>query len=139
MAWVLFLGSVGSVVQAQVYKWVDERGVTHYGERTPQGRKGQEVQNKLANPAPGPGAGKAPSWQEQEQDFQGRRQQAEQAQQAEARKQAQEANQRQACVQARDELLRMKSASRLYKLNEKGERIIESDQEREAAIARQEQ
>ena len=68
MAWVLFLGSVGSVVQAQVYKWVDERGVTHYGERTPQGRKGQEVQNKLANPAPGPGAGKAPSWQEQEQD-----------------------------------------------------------------------
>src|SRR5258707_15649432 len=41
---------------AQVYKWVDERGVTHYGERPPQGSKASEVPNRLASPAPG-GAG----------------------------------------------------------------------------------
>ena len=36
---------------AQVYKWVDERGVTHYGERPPQGRKSTEVPHKLGTPA----------------------------------------------------------------------------------------
>src|SRR6266436_4789565 len=41
---------------AQVYKWVDERGVTHYGERPPQGSKASEVPNRLASPAAG-GAG----------------------------------------------------------------------------------
>src|SRR5256885_12083657 len=40
----------------QVYKGVDERGVTHYGERPPQGSKASEVPNRLASPAPG-GAG----------------------------------------------------------------------------------
>jgi hypothetical protein len=39
---------------AQVYKWVDERGVTHYGERPPQGRKASEVPHKLGTP-PAPG------------------------------------------------------------------------------------
>jgi len=38
---------------AQVFKWVDERGVTHYGERPPQGAKASEVQDKLASPPPG--------------------------------------------------------------------------------------
>ena len=35
---------------AQVYKWVDERGVTHYGERPPQGGKASEVPDKLGSP-----------------------------------------------------------------------------------------
>src|SRR5207237_10042556 len=38
---------------AQVYKWVDEPGVTQYGERPPQGSKASEVPNRLASPAPG--------------------------------------------------------------------------------------
>ena len=125
---------------AQVYRWVDEKGVTHYGERAPQGRKAQEVENKLANP---PGAksasAKPPSWQDQESEFQGRRLKAEQAAQAEAKKHAQEANQRRACNEARDNLVRMRASSRMYKLNEKGERVYESEQQRDATIARYEQ
>ena len=35
---------------AQVFKWVDERGVTHYGERPPQGGKASEVPDKLGSP-----------------------------------------------------------------------------------------
>jgi len=35
---------------AQVYKWVDERGVTHYGERPPQGGKASEVPDRLGSP-----------------------------------------------------------------------------------------
>ncbi len=122
---------------AQVYKWVDEKGGTHYGARAPQGRKAKEVDNKLANPAgPGGASAKPPSWQDQESEFQGRRIQAEQA---EAKRQAQDARQRSACIVARDDLLRMKAAPRMYKLNDKGERVFSSDQERQASIARQEQ
>ena len=35
---------------AQVFKWVDERGVTHYGERPPQGGKASEVPDRLGSP-----------------------------------------------------------------------------------------
>lgn len=122
---------------AQVYKWVDEKGVTHYGERAPKGAKSREVENKLANPAgPATGSAKPPDWQDQERAFAGRRIQAEQA---EAKKQAQEIDQRRYCAEARDDLARTKASTRLYKLNEKGERVFSSDQEREASIARQEQ
>ena len=37
---------------AQVYKWVDERGVTHYGEHPPQRAKASEVPDRLGSPAP---------------------------------------------------------------------------------------
>lgn len=37
-------------MSAQVFKWVDERGVTHYGERPPQGRKASEVPDRLGSP-----------------------------------------------------------------------------------------
>jgi len=122
-----------SPVYAQIYKWVDEKGVTQYGPRPPQGRKAQEVQNKLASPG---GGGKAPSWQDQEQEFQNRRFKQEQA---DAKSQTQDEKQRKACIEARDNLAQARNARRLYNLNDKGERVFQSDQERDASIARREQ
>src|SRR5260221_13238095 len=49
---LIFL-AVAAPALAQVYKWVDERGVTHYGERPPQGGKASEVPDKLAAPPSG--------------------------------------------------------------------------------------
>ena len=46
----LILAVVAAPAFAQVYKWVDERGVTHYGERPPQGGKASEVPDKLGSP-----------------------------------------------------------------------------------------
>src|SRR5258708_39652254 len=46
----LILMAVAAPALAQVYKWVDERGVTHYGERPPQGGKASEVPDRLASP-----------------------------------------------------------------------------------------
>ena len=117
---------------AQVYKWVDEKGTTHYGERPPQGRKAQEVVQRLANPAPAPGKASRPDWKEKDLEFRGRRIEAEQA---EAKQKQQEAANLQACNQARDHLTQMKTARRLYRLNEKGERVYESDEERQASVA----
>ena len=46
----LIFAAATAPVFAQVYKWVDERGVTHYGERPPQGGKASEVPDKLGSP-----------------------------------------------------------------------------------------
>ena len=46
----LVLAALASPAYAQVFKWVDERGVTHYGERPPQGGKATEVPDKLGTP-----------------------------------------------------------------------------------------
>jgi hypothetical protein len=121
---------------AQVYKWVDEKGVTHYGERPPTGQKAQEVEQRLANPAPAPGTDKQPNWKDKELEFRSRRIEADQA---ETRRTQQQAAQRQACDQARDALNQMKAARRIYRLDANGERVYQTDEERDAAVARQEQ
>jgi hypothetical protein len=46
----LIFTATAAPTYAQVYKWVDERGVTHYGERPPQGGKASEVPDKLSSP-----------------------------------------------------------------------------------------
>ena len=131
MLWALLVPAI-----AQVYKWVDEKGVTHYGERPPQGKKAEEVEQRLANPGPAPGKAAQPGWKEQDLEFRRRRIETEQT---EAKNKQREASQRQACNQARDQLAQMRSARRLYRLDEKGERVFQSDDERNASIARLEQ
>lgn len=131
MLWALLVPAI-----AQVYKWVDEKGVTHYGERAPQGKRAQEVEQRLANPGPAPGKEVQPGWKEQDLEFRRRRIEAEQT---EAKDKQQESSQRRACNQARDQLALMKSARGLYRLNEAGERVFQSDEERKASTARLEQ
>ena len=129
--WVLWALVVPA--SAQVYKWVDEKGTTHYGERPPQGRKAQQVEQHLTNPGP---ASDRPSWKEKDLEFRGRRIETEQA---EGKRKQRDDAQRQACNQARDQLGQMKSASRSYRLDDKGERVFLSDEERSASIAQAEQ
>ena len=127
MLWALLVPAY-----AQVYKWVDEKGVTHYGERPPQGKKAREVEQRLGNPGPAPGNSARQNWKDKDLEFRGRRIEAEQAQ---AKQQRQEAADRQTCNQARDRVAQMKTARRVYRLNEKGERVYQSDEEHQAAIA----
>ena len=131
-------GLIGAAT-AQVFKWVDEKGVTHYGERPPQGQKAQPVEAKpLTTPAAGPASspGKAQgseNWQEQNLEFQRRRIQRER--QAERDQQAAKDKQRR-CNVARDDLRRLESARRLYDLNDKGERVYLDDTGHKAALGR---
>ena len=129
--WALVMPAV-----AQVYKWVDDKGATHYGERPPQDKKAEELKRGATSPEPAPGTAVQPNWQERDLEFKRRRIEAEQA---EAVAKQREASQKQACYQARDQLARMKSAGRLYRLDGKGERVYESEGERNASIARMEQ
>ena len=116
---------------AQVYKWVDDRGVTHYGERPPQGSKASEVPNRLASPAPG-GASSAGNSQPKGQDpgqSQTQSEKADDGQKYEAAKRQQQ------CDQQRALLDRLKQSPPGFTLNEKGERIKLDNSD---TIARQE-
>jgi len=118
---------------AQVYKWVDEKGTTHYGERPPQGRKAEEIGQRLANPGPAPDKAAQPDWNEKEREFRKRRIEAEQAQ---TLREQQQAAKRRACTDARDQLAQMKTARGIYRLDENGARVYQSDGERQASVAR---
>jgi len=134
---------------AQVYKWVDERGVTHYGERPPQGSKASEVPNRLASPAPG-GAG-AEANNPKDASVEASKPKDASAEQGAVRPkdqnprpapskgpsthEAEATKRQQLCDQQRALLERLKQSPPSYTLNEKGERI---PLDNSAAIARQE-
>jgi hypothetical protein len=126
---------ISSPAAAQVYKWVDEHGVTHYGERPPQGQKASPV---TATPSTGPGSSQAKpqnsqDWQDKDIEFQKRRIQREQQDERDA--QVAKAQQKR-CMMARDDLRQMESSERLYDLNEKGERVYLDDAAKKAEIER---
>ena len=130
---LLCCGPIGTAT-AQVYKWVDEHGVTHYGERPPQNQNTQAVETKpMAAPAPGASSARPPDWQEKNLEFQKRR--IEREQQAE-REQNEAQEKRKRCNIARDDLEHMQSARRLYDLDDKGERVYLDEAERSAATER---
>jgi len=133
---VCVLSALVMPAMAQVYKWVDEKGMTHYGERPPQGGKAQELQAGQAPSEPPPGQAAQSTWQEKERDFQQRRIEA---RQAEVKAKQQAAALRAACNQERDQIAQLKSAGRVYHLDDNGQRVFESEVERNASIARREQ
>src|SRR5882724_5738341 len=98
----LILLATAAPALAQVYKWVDERGVTHYGERPPQGSKASEVPNRLASPAPGSAGSEATNPKDPNPEpGQARAQDPRQAPKAESRQDAEAAKRAQLCNQQR--------------------------------------
>jgi hypothetical protein len=126
--------SVAGFASSQVYKWVDERGVTHYAERPPQGGRATQVPNSAETPAPGP-APSADDYRQKDLEFRQRRIQAEAA---EERRREENSRRQEQCNRQRDVLVQLREARRTYTLNESGERIYMDDAGRDAAIARQE-
>jgi hypothetical protein len=126
--------AAAATTQAQVYRWVDEQGKVHYGERPPSGAKARAVEDKVATP-PGiakPGADTS----QQERDFQRRRMEREQA---EAREQQAAEKARRECERERTRLAQLRNVRRIQSgVDEKGNLRYMSDTERADAIAGQE-
>ena len=127
--------------QAQVYKWKDANGVTHYGEKPPEGGKSKEVHLSNSAPAGGPEAPNAGSQssqnlQEREREFR-RRQVARET--AEAKRQADQKNLDAKCQYASGRLAEMRKAGRVYNYNANGQREYMDDKQRDALVAQREQ
>jgi uncharacterized protein DUF4124 len=124
-----------------MYKWVDEKGVTHYSESPPPGRKAQQIQTAPSS-TPKP-AEPASTWSDKERDFKRRSIEREQAEAARKGKQADEQYQaalrKERCIAAQRTLRVLSEQRPVYRINEKGEREFIDDADRPGAIERAKQ
>jgi uncharacterized protein DUF4124 len=124
---------------AQMYKWVDDKGVTHYSESPPPGRKSQQIQTTPStSPAPTPKpAEPASTWGDKERAFRQRTIEREYAEETKRKKDAERvAMRREACLEARYMIEALNSGVPVYKLNEKGEREYLADNVRADSLRR---
>lgn len=125
----------------QIYKWVDEKGVTHYTATPPPAGKAQVMKAAPAGPSSDAGAGKAAqkSWQEQEIEFRQRRVEAEEAERKQKAQASREVALRRACASARADLASLQLERPMYRVDERGDRRYIEDHERAELIRRTEQ
>lgn len=126
-ALVLMLGTTG--VAAQMYKCVDEQGITHYADQPTPGCTNAKVDIRASPPLSGglvPPAGDTAS---QEADFRRRQMEREQAARAER------AQLESRCAVLRQENAMLSSGRRLVRINEHGEREYVDDALRERRLA----
>lgn len=121
----LLLALAVPVASAQVYKWVDEKGRVHYGEKPPAGSKPSAVKPPSAPSAPA----KAQDLQSQETEF--RRRQVKKGED-EAKEARDTANLKARCDNAKENLAITEQAA-LFR-REKGERVFLSDAEQQAEV-----
>jgi hypothetical protein len=122
---------------AGIYKWVDDKGVTHYSESPPEGRASSTLKPPPAPPRGAVGAPTPKTWQEKEQEFQRRR--AERGE-TETKRETQETEDRVAkdrrCRIAQNRLQVLQTQRPVYRFNAKGEREYYDDATRASEIGR---
>ncbi|KIZ35477.1 MULTISPECIES: DUF4124 domain-containing protein [Stutzerimonas] len=123
----LVLALCGNVMAAQVYKWVDAQGVTHFGAQPPQGQQVETV-NTVTAPAksttmPAPVVEDETEVDQQSIDRKVKRQVAEQ-----------EAERKRYCETMRTNLAQLQNNPRV-RVEEKGETRRITEEERQARIA----
>jgi hypothetical protein len=120
----------GLAAAQAIYKWVDERGVTHFSESPPPDGKATKVEVK---PPTGPEKPRDENWKEREQQFRKRNLEKSATQKAEEERQTRTEQQREArCRAAQRSLDTLKNANRVFHLDEKGERVYMEDSQRAA-------
>ena len=122
------LAVAGAPANAQVYKWVDEKGRTHYGEKPPEGTKANEV----ARPTPPSDPKKThdpEAWKRKELDLRKERIERERREARDGARTSAERERR--CRQARSAMDRIENVQGLYRLDDKGQRVYFTDAERD--------
>jgi hypothetical protein len=126
---LLALGLAAFAASAQtMYKWVDEKGTTHFSEYPPPDGKAAKVEVKPTAPE----TPRSDDWRQRDLESRQRRAQKDVAE-AEARRRD-EAQRGQRCRQARSELDTVKNSRRVYTVDRKGDRVYMEDKDRPAEI-----
>jgi len=119
----------GGAVQAQMYKCVDERGVTHYTDKPRPGCKGGEVDIRPIPSLSGSVTERSADFEREEADFKRRQNERERA----AAKERAELAAR--CKSLRQEQARLSSGRPLAQVNANGERVYVPDEMRDQRLA----
>jgi hypothetical protein len=121
------------LAQAQkMYKWKDEKGVTHFSENPPpDGRQAEKIEVK---PVGGdrPAVPPPQTWRQKELESKQQKAKSEGADEI-SRKRAEEKREEK-CRVYRQELDTLSNTQRLFRLNDKGERVFMEDKERNERI-----
>ncbi|HYC36327.1 MAG TPA: DUF4124 domain-containing protein [Usitatibacter sp.] len=118
-----------------IYKWVDEKGVTHFSEHPPPGKeKATKIEPKVTPPSV---PAKPADWKAREQEARKLRLERDQKSEYEKGKAHNEAAERaNKCNYARRQLAVLERQVPIFTTNEKGERVFLEDRERPAEVAR---
>ena len=122
-----------------MYKWVDEKGTTHFSESPPPDEKTEKKASKVTprvTPPSGPAAPATTDWKAKETEFRPRQIERGQKDQAEEK----DASKRQAaCDRAKSRVAFLRNTTVIYRDNPDGGRsyLDESEREREIARARE--
>lgn len=114
-----------------MYKWVDEKGVTHFSQDPPpEGNKNaQKIEVKPIQSDRPP----ADNWRQRE--MESKQMRAKQGAAEEGARQREEAQRGQACRAAQRKADAMRNYARVFRLDEKGERVYYDDKQRESELA----
>jgi hypothetical protein len=123
---------VSASAHAQMYKCVDDRGVTHYTDKPGPDCKGDKVDIRPAPPLSSGPDGRKENLAEQERQFRQRQMDQTRKDQDEARRAD---KQKRDCSRMHAEYQRLTSGRRLARVNEKGERVYVEDAERDRRAA----
>ena len=129
LALAIVLAAIPAFTAAQsVYKWTDENGVTHFGDRQPTGKQSESVSIRTGKPS-GPGTESAPmSPQQKVQQITEQEAENSKNQKARAVEKAREKQRLANCNTARTNLEIMEKNARI-KITEKGEQRYLSTEE----------
>ena len=116
---------------AALYKWVDEKGVTHYSEQPPPDRSSTRL--NVPDTTPAQGGAKPEDFKQKELEMRKQRIEKEQAEEKEkATADRSDAARKQLCLRARRQLDVLAAGRPLYHVDEHGQRVYMEDAEREA-------
>jgi len=138
--WMISALMLTVTAHAEVYKWVDADGKTHFGDKAPNSAKAKTL-DLPTSPRPTANAKdtSAEEIKQRQLKLLDSLNQKQEQQQKQAEKQAEkQAKTQQTCLQLRD-YLRNISSGRIYSLNEKGERVYANEQEHEQEIKQAQQ
>jgi len=135
LALAFALAALGADAQT-MYKWKDEKGVTHFSEHPPADAKSEKNATKVTpkvTPPSGSGAYDANAWTNKDAEARKRQIERGKGEQSEAK----DREQRQvACNRARGRLSMLQNTQIIYKDNPDGKRTYMEDSERNAEMAR---
>lgn len=133
ISFILCLLFIASMVNAGVYKWIDENGNVHYGDKPTRNSESLDISVEAPATAPAMADETREERRQRISDSLTNDRLERDKKKAEASQKKAENNRK--CVYAKDRLKRYQRAGRLYDLDKDGNRRILSDKSRDNTIA----
>jgi hypothetical protein len=133
----LFAGLLlaATLCHAEVYRWVDEQGQTHFADQ-PRHSQPHEI---AVRPSPSTAADPGQRMDRTRRLLNAFQIERQQQREEKAKRQEQMDKRRRSCLQARDALRRYSESGNIYRLDESGNRVYLSESERASAIRKHRQ